>query len=65
MHTTAIWKKNTGKYKKQAIHEEVVTKTNDLLEEKLQIIENTMNLEINQIRVEPNNFKIQNDLDIQ
>ena len=43
----------------QELLEKVVTKTNDLLEEKLQRIENKIEIEINEIQV-----KIHNDLDI-
>ena len=53
---------NKTKYK--SFWKKVVKKTNDLLEEKLQIIENNIKIEINEIRVELNNFKIQNGIDI-
>ena len=42
----------------------VVKKVHDLLEEKLQKTENNIKLEINEIQVELNTFKIQNGLHI-
>ena len=48
----------------QELLEKVVKKTNDLLDEKLQRIENNIKIEINEIQTELYNFKIENGLDI-